>query len=283
MKIINSPAAMAAWSDKINRAGKTIALVPTMGSFHEGHLSLMRLAATKADYVVVSLFVNPIQFGPQEDLGRYPRDFERDASLAGKQGVDVLFAPDASAVYPEGFRTVVHVEGLTGILCGVGRPGHFDGVTTVVAKLFNMVRPFCAVFGEKDFQQLVVIRRLVADLNWDIRIYSHPIVREGDGLAMSSRNSYLSASERKSALVLYGSLKLARRRVLEEDVASARLVEEIREFLTADSRVSVEYVNLVNKDSLLPSRAVDSDTVLLLSVRIGSTRLIDNGKLIQGV
>lgn len=283
MKIISSPSAMTAWTDKTSRGGKSIALVPTMGFFHEGHLCLMRLAATMADHVVVSLFVNPLQFGPREDLDVYPRDFEKDAAMAEMQGVDVLFAPEESEMYPPGFRTTVHVEGLTDLLCGARRLGHFDGVTTVVAKLFNIVRPLYAIFGEKDFQQLAVIRRLVMDLNWNVKIIGHPIVREADGLAMSSRNTHLSARERISATCLHRALQMARKLAAEKEAQPARLIKEVKKLLAADAGVRVEYVKLVDRYSLLDSRVVDRDTHLMMAVQIGRTRLIDNGRLIEGV
>ena len=197
MKIIKSPEQMSAWSDAQLGSGKKIGLVPTMGYFHEGHLRLMRRAAELSDLVVVSLFVNPIQFGADEDLASYPRDLDKDTSLATQEGVAVLFVPDQRAMYPESPKTRVTVSGLTEGLCGSSRPGHFDGVCTVVAKLFNIVKPSLAVFGSKDYQQLAVIRRMVTDLSWDVDIIAHPIVRDKDGLAMSSRNTYLSPKERE--------------------------------------------------------------------------------------
>ena len=196
MEVIRSIAGMTAESRRMRQAGRTIALVPTMGFFHEGHLQLMRFGRQHADQLVVSLFVNPIQFGPNEDLQRYPRDFDRDVRLAEQERVDVMFVPDSREMYGADFQTRIKVDQLSAPLCGRQRPGHFDGVTTVVAKLFHIVRPHCSIFGEKDLQQLAVIRRMVDDLNFDVKILGHPIVREPDGLAMSSRNSYLSAAER---------------------------------------------------------------------------------------
>src|SRR3989338_8511562 len=223
MESIRTPVEMTAWANKVLADGQTIGLVPTMGFFHEGHLCLMRKAKEKADRTVVSLFVNPIQFGANEDLSRYPRDFSRDSQLAEAEGVDVLFAPEAQAMYPPEASTREIVSGVTEGLCGAGRPGHFAGVATVVAKLFHIIKPHCAVFGKKDFQQLAVIEKMVADLNWDVEVIGHPIVREADGLAMSSRNTFLSVPERQAALCLFRAIGHARRRVLT-GLVEARLL-----------------------------------------------------------
>jgi pantoate--beta-alanine ligase len=276
MEIICSPGVMAAWADRVRAEGGTICLVPTMGFFHEGHLALMRKAGEIADAVVVSLFVNPMQFGVGEDLARYPRAFERDAELAAATGVAVLFAPTAEEVYPAGFRTRVSVSGLTETLCGLSRPGHFDGVTTVVAKLFHMVKPHLAVFGAKDFQQFAVIKKMVTDLNWDVGIVAHPIVREKDGLAMSSRNTYLSGAEREKALCLSRSLQLARERVAAGESNAARLREEIHQYLTAYNDVHVDYVAIVDAETLASCDEITDGSLLALAVKIGRTRLIDN-------
>ncbi|MCF6290019.1 MAG: pantoate--beta-alanine ligase [Desulfobacterales bacterium] len=279
MQIIRASAEMTAWSNQVLARGERIALVPTMGCFHQGHLALMRHAANQADQVVVSLFVNPIQFGPGEDLDRYPRDIARDTELAAGQGVAVLFTPEVAAMYPDDFQTRVSVDRLSRGLCGAGRPGHFEGVTTVVAKLFHLVKPHLAVFGEKDFQQLAVIRRMVADLDWDIIILGHPIVRETDGLAMSSRNTYLDPRERQTALCLYQSLESARRLVRQGLRNGPRLIAEIKGMLGSGNGVEIEYVKLVDQKKLTEKNAVDSQTRLLMAVRIGRTRLIDNGLL----
>jgi pantoate--beta-alanine ligase len=279
MEIIRSPAAMTAWSNSRNAEGRTIALVPTMGFFHEGHLSLMRLAVRQADCLVVSHFVNPIQFGPAEDLDRYPRDFVRDAELAAREQVEVLFAPEAADMYHQGFQTRITVAVLSDGLCGAGRPGHFEGVATVVAKLFNIIRPRLAVFGEKDFQQLAVIRRLTADLNWPIDIVAHPIVREPDGVAMSSRNAYLSPAERQAAPCLWLAINHARK-LAGQGMADVRLLRaEVKKILAAESTVQIEYVEIVHQDTLQPQETVDRSSRLALAVRIGRTRLIDNGSL----
>ena len=279
MQIIRPLADMTSWSRDIDRNGKTIALVPTMGYFHEGHLSLMRLAGRLADKVIVSLFVNSLQFGPSEDLGRYPRDLGRDSMMAENENVDILFVPSDQEMYPVDFNARVMVGDITDTLCGRQRPGHFAGVTTVVAKLFNIIRPHIAVFGQKDFQQLSVIRKMVRDLNWDIEIIGHPIVRENDGLAMSSRNTYLSGEERSKALCLYAALKHARKRFAGGLREADRLKEEIRDIILANSGVDIDYISIVDKDTLSDKSIVDSDSVVALAVRIGSTRLIDNSFL----
>jgi len=283
MKIIRSIDEMATWSNNVRRSGKSLALVPTMGFFHEGHLSLMRLASQQADFVVVSLFVNPTQFGPQEDLSRYPRDFDRDAELARNEKIDVLFIPSVEEMYSANHQTEVQVLHLTDGLCGKSRPGHFNGVTTVVAKFFNIILPHCAIFGEKDYQQLVVIRRMVRDLNYDIKIVAHPIVRDRDGLAMSSRNSYLSQTERQSALCLCRSLQLARERVSAGVIDARRLIELIASHLSSYDQVTIEYISLVDQESLNEIDTVDEDSVLALAVKVGDIRLIDNGRLFKKV
>jgi len=276
MEVIRSLAEMTGWSKRLTAGGKTIALVPTMGYFHEGHLRLMRMAVTQADTVVVSLFVNAMQFGPQEDLARYPRDFDRDRQLAENQGVDVLFSPSAEGMYPPGFGSLVRVEDMTATLCGKQRPGHFEGVTTVVAKLFHIVKPDMAIFGEKDFQQLSVIRKMVNDLDWDIDIIGHPIVREADGLAMSSRNIYLSPEERVKALSLYRAIEHSRLRVRDGLTDAGRLKDEIKAIIQASAEVSIDYVSIVDSLSLADKKTIDKQSVLALAVKFGNTRLIDN-------
>ena len=278
MEIIRTPVEMTAWANKVLADGQTIGLVPTMGFFHEGHLCLMRKAREKADRMVVSLFVNPIQFGANEDLGRYPRDFSRDSQLADAEGVDVLFAPEVQAMYPSEASTRVIVSGVTEGLCGASRPGHFAGVTTVVAKLFHIVKPHCAVFGRKDFQQLAVIERMVADLNWDVEIIGHPIVREPDGLAMSSRNSYLSARERQAALCLFRAIGHARRRVRTGLVEAKVLLLEVEALLQQEA-VTIEYVSIVDQATLRPQAVLRKGAVLAMAIKVGATRLIDNDNL----
>lgn len=276
MQTIRQLADMTRCSNKIIASGSSLALVPTMGYFHEGHLSLMRLARRLADRVVVSLFVNSMQFGPNEDLSSYPRDLERDSRMAADEKIDVLFLPTDREMYSSDFNTRVRVDGFTDTLCGNQRPGHFEGVTTVVAKLFNIVKPNIAVFGQKDFQQLRVIAKMVRDLDWDIEIVGHPIVREDDGLAMSSRNTYLSTEERGKALCLYKAIQHAKTR-FESGLTDAELLKsEIRDIILANSGVSVDYISVVDKDNLSDRKEIDSNSVLALAVKVGQTRLIDN-------
>jgi pantoate--beta-alanine ligase len=279
MKIIRTPKEMTAWSKEQAVAGQRIGFVPTMGYFHEGHLSLMRRAGELADLVVVSLFVNPTQFGPKEDLSAYPRDLERDRSLAESVGVDVIFVPEPDDMYPAGYNTTVTVgDDLTSQLCGATRPGHFAGVATIVSKLFNIVRPDLAVFGEKDFQQLAVIRRMSEDLNLGVEIIGHPIIREQDGLAMSSRNTYLKEEEREAALSLSRALAMARQMVAEGQQDAGKLTAALEEFIHSFAGTAVDYISFVNQFTLQPVDKVNKNTVLALAVKINAkVRLIDNG------
>jgi pantoate--beta-alanine ligase len=247
-----------------------------MGYLHEGHLSLVREARRRTDCCVVSIFVNPLQFGQNEDLERYPRDPERDQRLLRSEHVDVLYLPSAVEMYPPGFQTRVEVERLTRGLCGRSRPGHFRGVTTVVAKLFNAVKPHVAVFGEKDFQQLAAVRRMVRDLDFDVEIIGTPIARERDGLAMSSRNAYLSAEERKAAVCLSRSLEHARDLVRRGERDCGDVLREVRAVIEAEPLAHIDYAELVNSDTLEPVEQLSSPTLLALAVFIGRTRLIDN-------
>ncbi len=276
MQIIHHLADMTRWSNEVIAGGKALALVPTMGYFHAGHLSLMRQAGRLADHVVVSLFVNSLQFGPREDLSRYPRDLQRDARLAENEKVDILFVPTSEEMYAPDFNTRVRVNGITDTLCGQQRPTHFEGVTTVVAKLFNIIKPHCAVFGQKDFQQLSVIRKMVRELNWDIEIFAHPIVREDDGLAMSSRNTYLSSEERSKALCLNKAIQHAKARFADGLDDSDLLISEIRDIISANSGVNIDYISVVDKDTLSDKDVIDSQSVLALAIKVGGTRLIDN-------
>ena len=262
------------------RGGAMVGLVPTMGAFHEGHLSLMRRARKDGGLVVVSLFVNPTQFVAGEDLVSYPRDLREDRELAAAAGVDLFFTPDEAEVYPDGFATNVEVSGLTVGLCGRSRPGHFRGVTTVVAKLFNMARPDRAYFGKKDYQQWQVIRRLARDLDFGIEIIGCPIVREADGLAYSSRNSYLSASERDASPVLQQTLKRARDLFAAGEVSMGSLVEQVRYQIEQEELATVDYVEGVDAETLQPIDRVNRPAVIAAAVRFGSTRLIDNVELI---
>ena len=273
---------MKAWAGQQRSEGYTVALVPTMGFFHQGHLALMGMAAARADKVVVSLFVNPIQFGPGEDLEQYPVDLDRDEELARRQGVSVLFIPKPEDMYPAGFQTRVSVTGLSRHLCGADRPGHFTGVTTVVCKLFNIVCPDFAVFGEKDFQQLAVIRRMVADLNMDVQILAHPIVREPDGLAMSSRNSYLGTDERRQALCLSRSIDRARELYGAGVRDTGRLANEVRQVIEPVAGARIQYISFVDRTTLEPVSQADDNTQMALAVTIGGhVRLIDNAHLAE--
>ena len=258
--------------------GKRIGVVPTMGSLHEGHLSLIRTALLHADYVITTLFVNPTQFGPKEDFSRYPRDFERDLSLASNAGCDILFAPETRDMYPVGYSAFVSVEGITDVLEGKSRPGHFRGVTTVVAKLFNITKPHVAVFGQKDAQQAAVIRQMTKDLNFAIQIIVAPIVREVDGLAMSSRNAYLTPQQRKEAVVLSRSLKLAEQRVAEGARECCEIIREMADLITKNSTGEIDYISVADNRTLKElDRADDGKEILVsMAVRFGSTRLIDN-------
>lgn len=279
MEIITSIAAMTAWSKGRLKSGESIALVPTMGCLHQGHLSLVHKALELADVVVVSVFVNPLQFAPHEDLARYPRPFADDCQAVAAHGGEVVFAPEASTFYPPGFQTKVVVEGLTAGLCGASRPGHFDGVTTVVAKLFHVVKPQVAVFGQKDFQQLAVLQAMVRDLNWDIELVAHAIVREPDGLAMSSRNRYLSARERQAALCLPQALTSARQDVQQGERDCQTILARLRAQISLDPLVEIDYLSVVRDTTLSPQAQVDGHSILAMAIRLGSTRLIDNGYL----
>lgn len=273
---------MTAWAGEQAGRGYTLALVPTMGYFHQGHLALMQMAAKKSQKVIVSLFVNPIQFGAGEDLDQYPSDLQRDAELAAEQNVSVLFIPTVGDMYPPGFQTTVSVAGLSDHLCGTDRPGHFDGVTTVVCKLFNLIRPDCAIFGEKDFQQLAIIRRMVADLNMNINILAHPIVREPDGLAMSSRNSYLKNEERQSALCLSRGIERARALYAGGTRDTRLLEQEVRQLIAPVTGADIQYISFVDHITLKPVAQADDTTRILVAVTIdGRVRLIDNGQLGQ--
>ncbi len=282
MKTISNIREMTALIARWKREGARIGLVPTMGWFHEGHLSLMRLTRKKADKLIVSLFVNPMQFGPSEDLDSYPRDEERDRKLAAGVGADILFSPPVEDMYPIGYQTAVSVKKLSLGLCGASRPDHFDGVSTVVAKLFNIIRPDLACFGEKDYQQLAIIRRMVRDLQYPVDIIAHPIVREEDGLAMSSRNSYLDHTERRHARCLHAAILHARKRVREGELSSDALVCEVEEIIHAAPGCVVDYVAVFDKDSLLPLENAEGNAMLALAVRVNDrVRLIDNAPLYE--
>jgi pantoate--beta-alanine ligase len=276
VKTIESPADMQRFAEAARLRGERIALVPTMGYLHEGHLSLMREGRRRASVLATSLFVNPTQFGPREDLGSYPRDMARDCRLMESIPVDVLFAPDASTMYAPGAQTWVEVTELTQGLCGEFRPGHFRGVTTVVAKLFNIVKPHIALFGAKDYQQLCAVRQMVRDLNFDVEIVAMPTVREPDGLAMSSRNAYLSPAERGVALSLSRALTAARNALEQGERDPRRLARMARAEIERESGLALEYVELRDAATLEEVAELRAPVVLAIAARVGRTRLIDN-------
>lgn len=276
MRIIEKVKEMKLFSEMARREGKSIGFVPTMGYLHEGHLSLVRRARAENDVVVVSIFVNPIQFGPNEDYDRYPRDFERDKMLLEKEGVDCVFYPSVEEMYPQDFSTYVEETVLSKPLCGRSRPGHFRGVCTVVAKLFNIVKPHRAYFGQKDAQQFRVLRRMVRDLNMDVEMIECPIVREPDGLAMSSRNVYLSPEEREQALALYRSLKLAEELFTKGERDALKIKREMEEFLRGFDKVKVDYVEIVDEETLEPVSKIEKKVIVAVAAWVGKARLIDN-------
>ncbi len=282
MEIVRSVAGMKAWSSSAAGAGDVIGFVPTMGCLHEGHTSLVGIARELADLVVVSIFVNPTQFGPSEDLDRYPRDLERDAALAEEAGADVIFVPSVDEIYPDGFQTSVCVREMTRKMCGAFRPRHFDGVCTVVAKLLNIVRPAIAVFGQKDAQQAAVLERMVADLDTDVEIVRGPIVRERDGLAMSSRNVYLADRERADALVLRESLLHAMSLYERGERDASSVIETMRALIESKSSTRVQYIAAVDARTLEDVGTLHAGAMLALAVFVGATRLIDNIVLGEG-
>jgi pantoate--beta-alanine ligase len=275
MRVVKSVQEMASLSNGI-RKDKTIGFVPTMGYLHEGHLSLVRKSKEMTNVTVVSIFVNPTQFGPNEDFDRYPRDLQRDISLLEKEKADILFCPEIEDMYPKGYRTYIKVLDMEDRLCGRTRKGHFQGVATVVAKLFNIVKPHLAFFGEKDYQQLKIIEQMVRDLNMDVRIVGCPTVREPGGLAMSSRNTYLSSEEREKALNLYAALKKAERLFKEGEENAKKLVEEALNLLASIEGLEIEYVEVVDPETLEELDVVKGSALLAVACRIGKTRLIDN-------
>ena len=258
------------------RKDKTIGFVPTMGYLHEGHLSLMRQAKKDRDISVISIFVNPAQFSPSEDFKKYPRNVRRDLALAKSAGVDVVFYPSSKAIYPKGYLTYVNVEKFTEVLCGKSRPGHFRGVITIVTKLFNIVQPDIAYFGQKDAQQAIVIKKMVQDLDMPVKIKIMPIVREPDGLAMSSRNAYLNLKERTDALVLYQSLIRAKRMIKKGERSSKKIVSAMRQMITAKKTADIDYISCVGLNNLEPLSRIQGRALIALAVFIGKTRLIDN-------
>ncbi|MEA3279746.1 MAG: pantoate--beta-alanine ligase [Thermodesulfobacteriota bacterium] len=276
MKVIAKLIEMQEHSDLMRGLGKTIALVPTMGFLHEGHLSLIRKGRELGDNLIVSIFVNPAQFSPGEDFESYPRNFDRDFELAQKEGADVIFTPDEKELYSGNFQTYVELEKLPKHLCGISRPTFFKGVATVVTKLFNLVKPHVAVFGEKDYQQLIIIRRMVRDLNFEINIVGVPTLREPDGLAMSSRNSYLTPEQRINALCIYKSFKKARE-LLENGVNdAASIINTASGLIKFHGGTNIDYISICDPETLVDMETIDRPALMALAVKIGETRLIDN-------
>lgn len=278
MKVINDPGEMRLISRRSRLAGAKVVCVPTMGYLHDGHRSLLMMGRSIGpdSLLVLSIFVNPAQFGPKEDLASYPRDMGRDLEMAAHEGVDIVFAPDANAIYPAGFRTHVEVEGLGERLCGLSRPGHFRGVATVVLKLFNIIEPDTAIFGEKDFQQLRIIRKMIQDLDLDLEIIGGPTVREPDGLAMSSRNSYLDAKERLAALCVPASIEAAKEAVSRGVGLSSAVIGEAKKIIEKEPLAVIDYVRVCDGDTLEDLDDIKDGARLFLAVRIGRARLIDN-------
>jgi len=277
MRIIGRTNTLRKVISRANRSGRTVGLVPTMGYLHDGHLSLVRRARKECDLVVVSIFVNPIQFGPGEDLGKYPRNFKRDSSLLKSLDVDIIFAPSAGEMFPKGFSTFVEVPELGKKLCGRTRPVHFRGVTTVVAKLFNIVSPDSAYFGRKDYQQLVIIKKMVKDLCMDVKVIGLPTVRESDGLAMSSRNSYLSPAERRSAAVIYRALKHSKELAAKGVRSSGRIKSAMRRIISSvRPGAKIEYLEICDPGTFEPKKNIDGPTLVAVAAFVGRARLIDN-------
>ncbi len=276
MQIIHRVSEMQAWSESQRQAGKTVAFVPTMGFLHEGHLSLVREAKRCCDVVVVSIFVNPLQFNQQSDFAAYPRNDEQDRHFLTQLGTDVLFNPDGSEMYSDGFQAVVEIGTVSQPLCGASRPGHFRGVTTVVAKLFNMVKPHIALFGEKDFQQCVVIKRMVKDLNFDLEILAMPTIRELDGLAMSSRNARLSPAERQTSLCVSRALNKAAELVSQGERQAVPVLQAVQEIISSEEGIRLDYASLCDPDTLEEVTEVTQPTLLAIAAWVGDVRLIDN-------
>jgi len=267
------------WKQK----GLRVGFVPTMGYLHEGHLSLVREAKRRNDRTAISIFVNPKQFGPAEDYNVYPRDFKRDVALLEKEGVDLIFYPGVEEMYPAGYKTYVEVEDLENKLCGRSRPGHFRGVCTVVLKLFNLIRPDEAYFGWKDAQQVIILKKMVEDLNLPVKIRPMPLIREEDGLALSSRNIYLNQQERQAALVLYRSLDLAEKMIKNGEREAARIRQQMVNLISAEPLARIDYVEIVDLQTLEPLTTIEGDALVAVAVYFGRTRLIDNLRFISGV
>jgi pantoate--beta-alanine ligase len=279
MQIIKLPQKMQKISLELKRKGKIIGFVPTMGFLHQGHLSLVKVAKKNSDVVVASIFVNPTQFGPKEDFKTYPQDFNRDQKLLQKEGCDIIFLPQVKDIYPPNYLTYVNVEKITDILEGAFRPGHFQGVTTVVAKLFNIVLPDVAVFGQKDAQQAVVIKKMVKDLNFPMKILVAPTARERNGLARSSRNSYLTKEQRKKAGVLYKSLELAKDLIHQGEKNSAVIINKMKKLIGLEKMAKLDYISINDAENLEPVKMLEGEVLISLAAKFGKTRLIDNLKI----
>jgi len=280
MQIVKSIGEMQDTSERFRREGKTIAVVPTMGYLHRGHASLIERARSRSDVVITTIFVNPAQFAPNEDFNRYPRDYNRDTSVAANAGTDIIFYPDTADMYPKEFKSYVEVEGVSRILEGAFRPIHFRGVTTVVAKLFHITKPHAAVFGQKDAQQAFIIQKMVNDLNFDIDIIIAPIIREEDGLALSSRNVYLNETERKNALVLHRSLQHAAKRIQDGENNATALHREMENIIKSGNPSQIDYVVFINPEIFTVVEKFEPPEVLAaVAVRFGTTRLIDNWRI----
>jgi pantoate--beta-alanine ligase len=276
MEIIVQSKEMQRRAEQRRREGMIIAFVPTMGFLHDGHLSLMREGRKRGDCLVTSIFVNPTQFGPAEDFDRYPRDLKQDLKLVQGVGVDIVFTPSVAEMYPDGFQTFVEVERVTRNLCGISRPHHFRGVTSVVAKLFNIVKPHLAFFGQKDYQQLIAIKRMVKDLNMDIEVVGMPTIREPDGVAMSSRNAFLNPKKRKEAACLYRSLLKGKELFAQGERSAATILQEVSRIIEEDKSAVIEYIKICDAHTLEDIEEIKGEAVIALAVKMGKTRLIDN-------
>ncbi len=276
MKVVRDIGKMKIYSRIKKKDGKTVGFVPSMGCLHEGHISLIKNARKQNDVVVLSIFVNPAQFGKNEDFSKYPRDFEKDEEIAKTEGVDIIFYPSEKEIYPKEYSTFVNVEALTGNLCGKSRPGHFKGVTTIVCKLFHVINPDMVYFGQKDFQQAVVIKKMIVDLNMDIILKVLPIVREADGLAMSSRNSYLSKKERNDAAVLHKSLRRARDLFSEGEKDANSIRSSMKDIINSKESVSIDYLKIVDPIWLRDIKTIQNKALVCIAANIGKIRLIDN-------
>ena len=276
MKVYKSISSLIKKVMEVKKQGYKIGLVPTMGFLHEGHMSLIREARKDTDYVIVSIFVNPAQFGPKEDFKRYPRAIKRDIMLCEKEGADIIFTPEAKEMYPKGYATYVNVEKITDKLCGASRPGHFQGVSTVVAKLFNITMPDIAYFGQKDAQQAIVIKRMAGDLNMSVEIKVMPIVREKDGLAMSSRNVYLNRKERSQARSIYKSLKSAKELFNDGERDSKKIINKIKQIINNQPDAKIDYAAIVDAKDIREIKKISGKALAAVAVKVGKTRLIDN-------